>query len=132
MSQDSYLFDTHALLFWYEDYEVSKEFITFFNKQNLLGRLYTSSVCFWEVALLVQKGRIRISSDMHEWASVLFDAGVRLLTPTVTEIINSVALPRHHKDPFDRLLIAQAIAQNMVLVTRDEIIQEYPVMQLWM
>jgi PIN domain nuclease of toxin-antitoxin system len=132
MSQKGYLLDTHALLYWYAHYEVSKEFIAFFDKQVSLGQLYTSSICIWETALLVQKGRIVISHDMETWRNVLLESGIHLLDPTSIEMIDSVQLPRHHKDPVDRLLIAQAISHSLILVTRDQAIQAYNAAQFWM
>ena len=128
----AYLFDTHALIFWANEREVSKEFIAFFNKQEQQGTLYTSSITFWEMALLVQKGKLSIV-DTHVWKdSLLSKTNLRLIDPSASEMIDSTLLPLHHKDPFDRLLIAQANSHNLVLVTRDRAIQAYEVSCMWM
>ena len=66
MKKPTYLFDTHALVFWNNKETVSEDFINFFDKQEQKGCLYISSISFWEVALLVKRGRIAIS-DVHFW-----------------------------------------------------------------
>ncbi|MCP4426692.1 MAG: type II toxin-antitoxin system VapC family toxin [Chloroflexi bacterium] len=131
MKPDGYLLDTRALIFWV-DRSLSVEFVSFLNAHNRQGRLFVSAVSFWEIALLAQKGRITIDNT-HAWANeVLAASGVRLLTPAVTEMINSAQLPARHKDPFDRLLIAQSVAHNLALVTRDRAIHAYNVHCFWM
>jgi PIN domain nuclease of toxin-antitoxin system len=109
MKSSGYLFDTHALIFWNTKESVSSQFLQFFDEQNHLGTLYVSSISFWEIALLVQKGRLALP-DLHTWKDELFRyTNLRLLDPSVTEMIDSTLLPAHHKDPFDRVLMAQAM-----------------------
>ena len=111
----SYLFDTHALVFWNNKESVSDEFIKFFDKQNQKGRLYISSISFWEVALLVKKGRIVIS-DVYAWKNeILSNTNIKVINPSVSEMIESTLLPDYHKDPFDRILIAQANQNHLLL-----------------
>ena len=132
MKGKSYLFDTHALIFWHQQADVSAEFIAFFDEQSKLGQLFVSSVTFWEIGLLVQKGRVTIS-DVKTWANELLAlSGIRLAEPSVAEMIDSTLLPTHHKDPFDRLLIAQAKHRDFIFVTRDTLIQDYDVAAFWL
>lgn len=131
MKKDTYLFDTHALLFWSIKESVSEEFIKFFDKQEQTGNILVSSVSFWEIALLVKKGRIEIS-DTHGWKNeILNNTNIKLIDPTTSEMIDSTLLPDHHKDPFDRLLIAQANNHETLLVTKDAHIQQYAVSTFW-
>ena len=130
--QKAYLFDTHALIFWANRSEVSEEFIKFFDKREQQGTLYISSITFWEMALLVQKGKLSIV-DTHIWKdNLLSKTNLRHIDPSASEMIDSTLLPFHHKDPFDRLLIAQANFHNLTLVTRDRAIQTYEVSCMWM
>lgn len=132
MTQQSYLLDTHALIFWVESTEMSDDFIDFLDEQQRLGMLYASTISFWEVALLAKKGRIGVT-DVHAWKDdLLNNTALQLIDPTATEMIDSVSLPDHHKDPFDRLLIAQARRHTMTLVTRDTEIANYDVSIFWM
>jgi PIN domain nuclease of toxin-antitoxin system len=132
MTHENYLLDTHALIFWVESTEMSSDFIHFLDEQQSLGRLYVSPISFWEAALLVKKGRIEVA-DVHAWKNdILNNTNLQLLEPSATEMIDSVTLPDHHKDPFDRLLIAQANRRKMTLVTRDSELSQYTVSLFWM
>ena len=90
-----------------------------------------STAAFWEVAFLVQKGRLAIG-DVSSWKNELLAAtGAQLVTPRVDDMIASVALPRHHRDPFDRLFVAQAGSLRAVLVSRDAVLAAYDVATRW-
>ena len=132
MKSKGYLFDTHALIFWYQKSAVSAEFIDFFDRQSQQGQLFVSSVAFWEIALLAQKGRVTIS-DAHAWANELISlSGIRLVEPSVVEMIDSTLLPPHHKDPFDRLFVAQARRRELAYVSNDRLVQQYDVALYWL
>ena len=132
VKRKAYLFDTHALIFWTNKRDVSPEFVAFFDKQEQRGTLYISSITFWEIALVVQKGRVSIL-DTHAWKDELLShTNLHLIDPSAAEMIDSTLLPPHHKDPFDRVLIAQANSRDLILVTRDQAIQAYDVAWLWM
>lgn len=131
MKRNAYLFDTHALLFWNNREFVSEGFITYFDDQAQKGCVYVSSISFWEIALLVKKGRVSMS-DVHAWKNeILSNTDIRLVEPSASEMIYSTLLPDYHKDPFDRLLIAQARQNNLVFVTKDKEIQQYEVEVFW-
>jgi PIN domain nuclease of toxin-antitoxin system len=132
VKKEAYLFDTHALVFWNTGESVTKAFISFFDDQAQKGSLYVSSISFWEIALLVKKGKISLS-DTQAWKNeILANANIRLIEPSASEMIQSTLLPDHHKDPFDRLLIAQANQHNLRIVTKDELIKKYAVGTFWM
>jgi PIN domain nuclease of toxin-antitoxin system len=127
-----YLFDTHALIFWHNKTSVSEEFIHFFDKQEQQGTLYVSSISFWETAFLVKKGRLALT-DVHAWKNeTLSNSNIHLIDPDASEMIDSTLLLDHHQDPFDRLLIAQSNRRDLILVTRDQYIQQYDVEHIWL
>ena len=131
MKKLAYLFDTHALLFWSNQETVSEDFIKFFDQQAQKGSLYISSISFWEIALLVRRGRIAIS-DVHFWKNeLLHKSNIHMIDPSASEMIDSVLLPNIHKDPFDRILISQANHNSLLLVTKDQDIQKYEVKTFW-
>ena len=131
MKRNKYLFDTHALIFWYTRESVSKEFIKYFDKQNDLGNLFVSAISFWELALLTKRGKIEIY-DVESWRiELLTNTNLVLLEPSVSEMIQSVQLPDHKNDPFDRLLVVQANNNNAVLVSKDSSIVKYDVSVFW-
>ena len=129
---NAYLLDTHAFYFWVTKTTISDEFIDFLDAQNQKANLLVSSVSFWELALLCQAGRITIS-NVNQWKNdVLKHSGITLIDPNADEMIASTLLPKHHKDPFDRLLISQASRNKAFLVTRDKLIKNYNVKIFWM
>ena len=131
LKNKKFLLDTHALLFWLEEESISHEFVNFLDKQGTKGNLLFSSVSIWEIALLVKKGRIH-RDNLHKWKNdVLNYSPAKMIDPTATDMIESTLLPDIHKDPFDRILIAQTISNDAILVTKDKSIQKYQVDTLW-
>jgi PIN domain nuclease of toxin-antitoxin system len=132
VKQKNYLLDTHALIFWVEKKEVSPGFIKFFDMQGKKGKVLISSASIWEIALLQKKGRLAID-DLYQWRDdILAHSPAKLLDLAMTDMIDSTLLPDHHKDPFDRLLIAQALNNNAIIVTRDKEISKYSVETYWL
>lgn len=133
LKQKKYLLDTHALFYWVEEgEEVSADFIKFFDKQSRRGRVLVSTASIWEIAMLNKKGRVAID-DLHLWTDeIVNQSSAGIVETTVADMINSTLLPDYHKDPFDRLLIAQANRNNAILVTRDKVIARYAVQTFWM
>ena len=131
MTTNCYLFDTHALIFWSTKELVSKEFLDFFDSQAQRGNVLASSITFWEVALLSKKGKVEIN-NVHEWMSGLMEnTDIKIINPSASDMIDSTLLPDRHKDPFDRLLIVQAMRHNAIFVTKDPAIDSYPVDTFW-
>ena len=83
------------------------------------------------MSALNKKGRIEIS-DVEQWhLDLQAFSSLHTITPSAVEMIRSVALPDFHKDPFDRLLIAQALHHAMTLVSKDALMAQYDVQTIW-
>lgn len=91
--------------------------------------VYVSSASTWEASIKGGLGQLHLPFGRLE--SVIIDAGFAPLPVTIAHTLGIQSLPRLHRDPFDRLLIAQARHEHLTLVTRDRIIQRYPVTTLW-
>ena len=128
----TYCFDTHALYFWVTGQHVTPQFQEFFDRELDRNRLWVSSICFWELALLVKKGRLEMENIVAWKEQVCQNSAIPVIDPTANNMISSTLLPAIHKDPFDRILIAQALNHNAVLVTRDTIFTQYSVPTFWM
>ncbi|MCI0470306.1 MAG: type II toxin-antitoxin system VapC family toxin [Candidatus Aminicenantes bacterium] len=132
MKEEKYLLDTHSLFFWIIKEEISFDFIDFLDRQSKNGKVLISSVSFWEIALLKKRGRIDIE-DIYRWTDdILSYSPAKIIEPTISDMIDSTLLPDYHKDPFDRLLVAQAKNNHAILVTRDRLIPRYSIGTLWM
>lgn len=128
-----YLLDTHALIFWWVDRNLSKKFLDFLDQQARDGQLFVSSLSFWETALLDKKGRLNPPTKVQPWhEQLMLHSGLKLIEPSAEEMMESVFLPDHHRDPFDRLLITQAQTRQLQLVSKDRALQHYDVEVFWM
>ena len=126
-----FLLDTYALYFWVEGTNLPANLIELLDISLEQERLSVSSVSFWELALLKNKNRIAVK-DLERWVTTLLDrVPLDLITPSWQDMVRSTALPGIHKDPFDRLLIAQAQSRELVLVTNDDDITKYKVKTMW-
>jgi PIN domain nuclease of toxin-antitoxin system len=86
---------------------------------------------FWEIVIKTQKGLLSITDLATWWRRATELTAARMLNIRASHITALAALPMLHKDPFDRILIAQAKAEGLPLVTDDSPIGEYPIETLW-
>ena len=88
-------------------------------------RVFVSIVSAWEIA--IKQGLGRLDPFIEKFDIVLNDVGCDLLGISVRHTVAVAGLPRHHADPFDRMMIAQAICEGLLLVTVDPMICRYDV-----
>lgn len=125
------LLDTHAIVEWCTETTMSGAFVRDIDASARAGSVFVASISFWEIALLAKKRRIAVG-NVQMWVDDFLDhSGVRLVESTIADFIASTLLPAHHKDPFDRVLVAQAKRLDAALVTRDRLIKQYGVKTLW-
>ena len=125
------LLDTHALLWWWAD-EAS---LTSNVRETILDSevtVFVSAASAWEAATKVRLGRL----PRHEGIVSRFDEltradAFRHLPLTHRHGLRAGSYPNEHRDPFDRMLAAQAELESLTLVTRDEAFQDFPVQVLW-
>jgi len=95
------------------------------------GPLVLSVVCYWEVVIKAQKGLLHVADPVNWWGRATDLLGGDVLSVRAVHISALSGLPDLHKDPFDRMLVAQAAADGLAIVTSDEHIREYPVKTVW-
>jgi PIN domain nuclease of toxin-antitoxin system len=116
------LLDTHAALWWAEaDPELSDSALTVIN--DAANTAWFSVASAWELAIKVRAGRL--SLDVGKLVDQLTRNGIRLLGIGVDDAIGAGSLEWAHKDPFDRMLVAQSQRLGYQLVSRDEAIQQF-------
>ncbi len=121
------ILDTHAALWWLSDDdrvgpEASRQ-LTDDTNQVLL-----SAAVVWEVAIKRSLGKLEAPEDL---APTLLGAGAQPLPVTLDHAAAVETLPWHHRDPFDRMLVAQALAEGAALVSRDDRLRQYGVSLVW-
>jgi PIN domain nuclease of toxin-antitoxin system len=115
------LLDTHVLIWWDEGRRIAAEARQAIEQADAV---YVSAASAWEVAIKTALGRLRPTRTVEEAAS---DSGFLELPVTFRHAEQVTALPPHHRDPFDRMLVAQAAVEELILVTRDPIFARYGV-----
>ncbi|MBC8041291.1 MAG: type II toxin-antitoxin system VapC family toxin [Opitutaceae bacterium] len=117
------LADSHVLLWWLDDPTriALPARAAIADPANLV---FFSAASIWEIGLKASKGKLRIDGDI---VTVLQADGFEPLPITMAHAARSLTLPDTHGDPFDRMLIAQALADGLLLVTRDRLILQYDV-----
>lgn len=127
---EAVLLDTNALIWLYEKPELLSPKVTTVLQTPRLKRWVGWGV-FWEISIKQKKGTLPISvpiEALYKWTQQI---GFEVLAPDVQDVFFLDKLPAIHQDPFDRLLIAQALRLNLPIITSDKIIPLYPVSVIW-
>jgi PIN domain nuclease of toxin-antitoxin system len=94
--------------------------------------IFLSPVVSWEIVIKVTRGKLKLARTPSETLNLAFAKfGMRSLPITHAHCLTLGELPLVHNDPFDRMLVAQAKNEGMVLMTADALIEKYPVETLW-
>ena len=116
------LLDTHVALWWLADQPLSPAAAHALADPS--RRALVSIASLWELAIKHSVGRFRLRDDL---ADVLIGQGFELMIVAPAHALALRALPLHHRDPFDRMLVAQAQVEGLTLVTRDQRLESYDV-----
>lgn len=122
------LLDTHVWL-WLSNGspELKPAIIRDIDHAASVGELFISAISVWEVATLVSKKRILLRTSIHEWINqALSQPGIALVPISPAIAVESIVLPNGlNADPADRMIVATARIKSLVLMTRDENMQQY-------
>jgi PIN domain nuclease of toxin-antitoxin system len=91
--------------------------------------VYASLASAWEIAIKTALGKLEF--DLRSLERSLVATGIQPLDISLQHTVQVAELPRHHGDPFDRMLVAQAMCESMTLVSRDRALRRYGVKLLW-
>ena len=126
-----YLLDTHAFL-WFvsEDNRLSSKAQSIIkNSQN---EVYFSAVSAWEISIKIILGRLTIEEDLEPFIiKQLAENNFSTLSITIFHSIYTSKLPNIHKDPFDRMIVAQAQVEDLSIISKDKNIKKYSVPVVW-
>jgi len=125
------LLDTHSFLWLITGDERLSETAkqTFLNPDT---QLFFSAASFWEICIKASLGKITLQSGWSETIqNEMLDNSIQWLPIEIPHCIEVAKLPFHHRDPFDRLLIAQAMVEDMHLLSRDSRFLAYAVPRIW-
>jgi PIN domain nuclease of toxin-antitoxin system len=124
------LVDTQVLKWWLDDpvrlSEAAKRTI-----ENSLNAIVVSAVVPWELAIKTNVGKLRVHELLANWMNKMVEEGFLELPINSSHAIRAGLLPLHHKDPFDRVLVAQAQATGWPIVSADPVFDHYGVRRIW-
>lgn len=125
------LLDTHALIWWLTDSRRVSEVVrlAIFDPAN---EKLVSAASAWEIATKHRLGKLpEADTIVLDLPGTIAGQGFQELPITVDDAARSGQLPGHHTDPFDRMLIAQALARNIPLISNERVFDRYGVRRLW-
>lgn len=127
------LLDTHTLLWFYlGDLRLSRQARTAIEEPT--NTKLVSPASYWELAIKISLGKYVLTESYDEFIQhAIFDNGFWVLPvePRHTSQVAALPFVAGHKDPFDRLLVSQAIVENIPIVSDDEALDQYPITRLW-
>ena len=126
-----YLLDTHSLVWAFLDsFSLSKKSKKIIEDSK--NEVYISPVSSWEISIKYHLGKLNEDENLFKkYKKYVIDSNFMEITINSNHSLKAGSLPKIHKDPFDRMLIAQAQIENMTIITADSSIKKYDVKTLW-
>ena len=125
------LLDTHTFLWWIAD---DPQLSTPVRRvmENSDNTLYLSAASGWEIAIKARLGKLRLPDDVPRYVSEqIYINAIQVLPIEMSHALQVYTLPDHHRDPFDRMLVAQSQVEQLPILTIDPLIAQYPVTTIW-
>ncbi len=125
------LLDTHTVLWFLRD-DAQLSAAARLAVEDAGNECWVSMATGWEMAIKSQLGKLRLPLAFDELFPAALEArGFSILPIQAGHLHHYHTLPLHHRDPFDRLMIAQALAEGMTIVGCDEVFDDYGVTRIW-
>ena len=125
------LLDTHAFLWWIRDdprlSRRARELVT-----SGRNELFLSVTCVWEIFTKTQTGKLHLPESPQKFVAEQLTANnIHVLPLTLDHVFRLEQLPLHHRDPFDRILIAQSLEEEFPILSADPLLKNYSARLLW-
>ncbi len=125
------ILDTHAFLWWASGSpKLSKMARSAIEDTD--NTVYLSVASVWEIVIKVNTDKLKLDESLETMVATHCEkSGFQLLPIDLSHVYQLQSLPNHHRDPFDRILVAQALTEGAMLITVDPLVTQYPVPILW-
>ena len=127
---ERYLLDTHAAIWFFNADGRLSETVSRIMR-DLSNPIFLSVVSAWELSIKIGLGKLGFAGKTSGFIRLAETNNITILPIKTTHLTALETLPMLHRDPFDRLLIATALAEEMIIVTADKNIAQYEVSQIW-
>jgi PIN domain nuclease of toxin-antitoxin system len=125
-----FLLDTHTLI-WFLEGDSSLNTAARQTIINPNAVIFFSMVSIWEITVKRSIGKLVLSQPTHRIIKQAENEGIILLPIEVNHILSTETLPFYHRDPFDRLIISQALADNLTIIGKDTVFDNYGIKRVW-
>jgi len=124
------LLDTHTFIWFVNgDKDISSKAIELIENPDNLSLISIASI--WEIAIKASLGKLRLTNEFHTIRDLILENGLQILPITFSHTEKVYTLPFHHRDPFDRIIIAQAIVEKCTVITKDSNFSKYELLVKW-
>ncbi len=125
-----YILDTHILLWFFQnDSNLPPDTKKIIKDSNT--KKFISIASLWEITIKYSLNKLSLHISLNDFFDLIYSTDINILEISTKHLLILNSLQQIHKDPFDRILIAQAIAEDFILITADENIHKYDVSILW-
>ncbi len=128
--KNRYLVDTHTLIWSFENNkklpQKTKDIIDDANNE-----IFVSIASFWEIAIKISNGKLDLSVSLTQLIEDVTLRNIQILPINPSHVLKVETLPFHHKDPFDRIIIAQSLTENIIIISIDEAFDSYGIKRLF-
>jgi PIN domain nuclease of toxin-antitoxin system len=125
----SFLLDTHTFIWLSEDDASLPKNLRLIIEQA--DSVYVSIASLWEIAIKLNIGKLSLKKSYETIGIEIQSSDITLLPISFVDTIQVRKLPLHHRDPFDRMLVAQAINHSVVIISQDTQLDAYSIKRLW-
>ncbi|MEL6624761.1 MAG: type II toxin-antitoxin system VapC family toxin [Bacteroidota bacterium] len=125
-----YLLDTHSLL-WYIQGNTQLSSTAIDHILEPQSEVHVSIVSLWEITIKTNIGKLQVKGDISQIKKDIDELSFSLIPISIPTLDTYQKLPLHHRDPFDRLLIAQTLTQNQPIISADAQFDAYDVERIW-
>src|ERR1700733_5672777 len=115
-----YLLDTHALIWFLEGNEILPTRVKSII-MNAEANVFISIVTLWEIAIKLSIGKLQLTRTLSDIIDQLAEDKIAILPVETPALLHLLTMPFHHKDPFDRIIVAQAFTENAILLSNENI-----------
>lgn len=126
----AYILDTHVFLWFASGDSLLPETIKTKIK-DINQPCFLSAVSLWEITIKQKLGKLKLEISLQELFDYADRNQIEILQINYDHLLTLAKLPNHHNDPFDRLIISQAISENLILLSRDKELKKYKVEHQW-
>ena len=123
------LLDTHVLIWFVSNDANLPDAVR--EKVEVSKTVFFSIASLWEMAIKLNIGKLPLKGAFEDLEPRMVEAGITTLPVTFIDTVQYRRLPLHHRDPFDRILVAQAINYDLTLISRDTAFDAYPIQRVW-